>query len=189
MQKEKMAVCGGEKVEKSYFGSHILTDTGLQRSAFVEGLSQRRSPAVASRGRAIVQVSQEFADFMVQKVLTARQLWDALLSGSRCSAFWRLLTLRVDSALGVAPDGGVPNVLGMTLYQVLGPEDWEWVRTETVARLRTALPEAVQAPRTRNRTRATSPPAARQAAPPASAGSHGSHGLPLPPPLRRQCMA
>ena len=47
---------------------------------------------------------------MAANVLTAPRLWDELLGGSRSSGFWRLLSLRVDSALGVAPDGGLPNV-------------------------------------------------------------------------------
>ena len=91
------------------------------------------------------EVSDEFADFMAANVLTARQLWDELLGGSRCEAFYRLLALRIDSALGVAPDGGLPNVLGAGIYQLLGKDDWEWLRREAVARMRAELPSAVPA--------------------------------------------
>jgi uncharacterized membrane protein YheB (UPF0754 family) len=91
------------------------------------------------------QVSAEFAAFMAQNVLTAPQLWDELLTGARSSAFWRLLSLRVDAALGVAPDGGVPNLLGSGLYKLLGPDDWLWLRNEAVARMRVELPKAVEA--------------------------------------------
>ena len=91
------------------------------------------------------EVSQEFAEFMSANVLNAPRLWQELLSGSRSSGFWRLLALRVDSALGVAPDGGLPNFAGQTLYQLLGKEDWEWLRKEAAARLRKELPGAVPA--------------------------------------------
>ena len=91
------------------------------------------------------EVSEEFSDFIVENVLTAPQLWDELLKGSRCAAFWRLLALRVDAALGVAPDAGLPNFAGQGLYQALGQEDWQWLRKEAVARMRAALPGAVPA--------------------------------------------
>ena len=91
------------------------------------------------------EVSREFASFMAANVLTAPQLWDALLAGSRSSAFWRLLALRIDSAIGVAPDGGLPNLAGQALYKFLGPDDWAWLRAEAVERLRRALPAAVPA--------------------------------------------
>jgi len=91
------------------------------------------------------QVSAQFSEYVVANVLTARQLWDELLYGSRCRAFWRLLALRIDAALGVAPDGGLPNVAGQGLYNLLGREDWEWLRAEAVQRMRTALPLAVPA--------------------------------------------
>ena len=74
-----------------------------------------------------------------------RRLWKELLFGSRCASFWRLLELRVDSALGVAPDGGLPNVAGQGLYNLLGREDWEWLRVEALKRMRVALPVAVPA--------------------------------------------
>ena len=45
------------------------------------------------------EVSREFASFMAANVLTAPQLWDALLAGSRSSGFWRLLALRIDSGV------------------------------------------------------------------------------------------
>ena len=58
------------------------------------------------------EVAREFASFMAAEVLTAPRLWDELLNGSRSRGFWRLLALRIDSALGVSPDGGLPNVAG-----------------------------------------------------------------------------
>ena len=73
------------------------------------------------------------------------RLWKELLFGSRCASFWRLLELRVDSALGVAPDGGLPNVAGQGLYNLLGREDWQWLRVEALKRMRAALPVAVPA--------------------------------------------
>jgi hypothetical protein len=88
-------------------------------------------------------VSREFADFMAANVLTAPRLWSELLSGTRSSGFWRLLSLRIDSALGVAPDGGLPNFAGQTLYQLLGKEDWEWLRREAAVRMQAELPAAV----------------------------------------------
>jgi len=89
------------------------------------------------------QVGEEFAAFMAAKVLTAPQLWDALLQGSRSSAFWRLLAARVDNALGVGGSGGLPNVLGSGLYNLLGRDDWEWLRAETLVRLRVELPKSL----------------------------------------------
>ena len=68
------------------------------------------------------EVSAEFADFMAANVLTAPQLWRELLSGSRSSAFWRMLSLRVDAALGVTGSAGLPNLLGLGLYNVIGKE-------------------------------------------------------------------
>jgi hypothetical protein len=56
-----------------------------------------------------------------------------------------LLELRIDAAFGVAPDGGLPNLAGQGLYNVLGREDWEWLRAETLARMRVVLPSAVAA--------------------------------------------
>ena len=91
------------------------------------------------------EVSREFADFMAANVLTAPRLWNELLSGSRSNGFWRLLALRVDSAIGVAPDGGLPNFAGQTLYQLLGQDDWQWLRAEAALRLRRELPKAVPA--------------------------------------------
>jgi len=91
------------------------------------------------------EVSAQFSEYVVDNVLTARQLWDELLNGSRCAAFWRLLELRIDAAFGVAPDGGLPNLAGQGLYNVLGREDWEWLRAETLARMRVVLPSAVAA--------------------------------------------
>ena len=58
------------------------------------------------------EVGREFAAFMADYVLTPAKLWNELLQGSRSSSFWRLLSLRVDSALGVAPDAGLPNFAG-----------------------------------------------------------------------------
>lgn len=58
------------------------------------------------------EVGREFAAFMAANVLTPARLWDELLKGSRSSGFWRLLSLRVDSAIGVAPDAGLPNFAG-----------------------------------------------------------------------------
>ena len=89
------------------------------------------------------EVGGEFAAFMAANVLTAPKLWEELLSGSRSNGFWRLLALRVDSALGVAPDGGLPNFAGQTLYQLLGEDDWDWLRKEAQGRLRAELPAAV----------------------------------------------
>ena len=89
------------------------------------------------------EVGGEFAAFMAANVLTAPKLWEELLSGSRSSGFWRLLALRVDSALGVAPDGGLPNFAGQTLYQLLGEDDLAWLRKEAQGRLRAELPAAV----------------------------------------------
>ena len=76
-------------------------------------------------------------------VLTGRQLWDELLFGARSNGFWRLLGLRIDTALGVAPDGGLPNVAGQGLYNLLGREDWEWLRREAVRRMKQQLPPSV----------------------------------------------
>ena len=91
------------------------------------------------------EVSAQFAEFVAAKIFTAEQLWEELLSGSRSSGFWRLLALRIDTALGVAPDGGLPNVAGEGLYNLLGRDDWEWLRREAVARMRAELPHAVHA--------------------------------------------
>ena len=106
-------------------------------------------PAHVRRARVLnthpQQVSEEFSDFVVDNVLTARQLWDELLSGTRCSAFWRLVSLRVDAALGVAPEAGLPNIAGQGLYNLLGEDDWQWLRAEAVKRMRAALPTAVPA--------------------------------------------
>ncbi len=90
------------------------------------------------------EVSAEFAQFMSANVLTAPQLWRELLSGSRSSAFWRLMALRVDAALGVTGSAGLPNVLGSALYNLIGRDDWEWLRTEAISRLRAELPSAVE---------------------------------------------
>ena len=55
-----------------------------------------------------------------------------------------------DSARGVAPDAGLPNFAGQTLYQLLGKDDWEWLRAEASVRLRRELPaDKVDAPRVR----------------------------------------
>ena len=89
------------------------------------------------------EVSAEFAQFMAANVLTAPRLWAELLSGSRSSAFWRLMSLRVDAALGVTGSAGLPNVLGSGFYQLVGRDDWEWLRVEAIARLRTELPLVV----------------------------------------------
>ena len=82
---------------------------------------------------------------LAARIFTAKQLWNELLSGARSTAFWRLLSLRIDTALGVAPDGGLPNVAGEGLYNLLGRDDWEWLRREAVARMRAELPHAVHA--------------------------------------------
>ena len=88
-------------------------------------------------------MSEEFSEFVVDNVLTGRQLWDELLFGARSNGFWRLLGLRIDTALGVAPDGGLPNVAGQGLYNLLGREDWEWLRREAVRRMKQQLPPSV----------------------------------------------
>jgi hypothetical protein len=90
------------------------------------------------------EVSTEFAQFMSTNVLSAPQLWRELLSGSRSSAFWRLMALRVDAALGVAGSAGLPNVLGSALYNLVGAEDLEWLRAEAIQRMRAELPSAVK---------------------------------------------
>ena len=41
------------------------------------------------------EVSAQFANFMVANVLTAPQLWEELLTGTRSAGFWKLLALRV----------------------------------------------------------------------------------------------
>ena len=90
-------------------------------------------------------VGEEFSSFMAANVLAAPQLWDELLTGSRCQAFWKLLAIRVDIALGVAGSSGLPNVLGSGLFNLLGREDWEWLRSEAIKRLRAELPESLEA--------------------------------------------
>ena len=96
----------------------------------LQGLFLKRQP----------QVSAEFASFMAANVLTAPQLWGELVGGTRSPGFWRLLSLRVDSALGVGGSSGVPNVLGAGIYNLLGEEDWAWLRREAIGRLRVQLP-------------------------------------------------
>ena len=96
----------------------------------LQGLFLKRQP----------QVSAEFAQFMAANVLTAPQLWDELVGGARSAGFWRLLSLRVDSALGVGGSSGVPNLLGAGVYNLLGEEDWAWLRREAIAQLRSKLP-------------------------------------------------
>jgi len=89
------------------------------------------------------QVSEQFSSFVAENVLTGKQLWEELLSGSRSAGFWRLLEIRVESALGVAPESGIPNILGQAISNFYGPEEFAWLRQEIVAKLRDELPRAV----------------------------------------------
>jgi len=54
-----------------------------------------------------------------------------------------LLEIRVESALGVAPESGIPNILGQAISNFYGPEEFAWLRQEIVAKLRDELPRAV----------------------------------------------
>lgn len=99
----------------------------------VQGLFLRRQ----------AQVSEAFSSFLAANVLTGKQLWDELLSGSRSASFWRLLEIRVESALGVAPEKGVPNILGQAISNLYGPEEFGWLRQELLTKLRAELPGAV----------------------------------------------